>query len=101
MCIPLFGQIDIKGSSEARNRATQQDLKLQLNGAKSVIKEALQIEDLPIYHQFLFQIDEYLQNLDNHFQVDSEQTIAAFFKQDIEPLFDHLKSKNDLKSMLS
>ena len=98
---PLFGQIDIKGSSNARNSATQQDLKLQLNGAKSVIKEALKIEDLPIYHHFLFQIEEYLQNLEDHFQVDSEQTIAAFFKQDIEPLFDHLKSKNVLKLMLS
>lgn len=98
---PLFGQIDIKGSSNARNSATQQDLKLQLNGAKSVIKEALNIEDLPIYHHFLFQIEEYLQNLEDHFQVDSEQTIAAFFKQDIEPLFNHLKSKNVLKLMLS
>ncbi len=31
---PLYGQIDIKGSSEARNFATKQDLTLQLNSAK-------------------------------------------------------------------
>ena len=93
---PLYGQIDIKGSSEARNWATQQDLTLQLSTAKSILNKAFELESLPIYEQFLYQIDDYLEGLKNHFQVDSEQQIAAFFTQEIEPLLQHLKRTNIL-----
>ena len=94
---PLYGQIDIKGSSEARNWATQQDLSIQLKSVKHIITEAIKIEKLPIYEQFLYQINDYLEGLKAHFQVDSEQQISSFFKDDIEPLLDHLTSINLLK----
>ncbi len=88
---PLFGQIDIKGSSEARNSATQKDLTLQLESIQSIIRSAFKLERLPIYEQFLFQINNFLEDLGLNFQVDSEQQISAFIKQDIDPLFEHLK----------
>ena len=50
---PLYGQIDIKGSSEARNSATREDLTIQLNAIKSILENAMQIESLPIYEQYL------------------------------------------------
>mgnify|MGYP003658000782 CR=1 FL=1 len=78
---PLYGQIDIKGSSEARNEATKQDLTLQLQAVKGIFKSASQIEPLPIYEQFIYQINNYLEGLNTHFQVDSEQQISEFFKQ--------------------
>lgn len=87
---PLYGQIDIKGSSEARNLATKQDLILQLNAAKRIIDEVFKIEPLPIYEQIIFQINSYLQGLESYFQVDSEQQISEFFKNEITPLFNHL-----------
>ena len=95
---PLYGQIDIKGSSEARNWATQQDLNIQLASIKSIIEDAILIENLPIYEQFLYQINEYLEGLETHFQVDSEQQISAFIKNDIDPLLEHLIHINSLKS---
>ncbi|MDO6595425.1 GAF domain-containing protein [Oceanihabitans sp. 2_MG-2023] len=95
---PLYGQIDIKGSSEARNWATQQDLILQLKNVEAILKSASEIEKLPIYDQFIFQIREYLTDLKEHFQVDSEQHIASFFSQDIEPVLEHLVSVKALKS---
>ncbi|OUS03590.1 GAF domain-containing protein [Flavobacteriales bacterium 33_180_T64] len=94
---PLFGQIDIKGSSEARNSATQQDLTIQLRAIKAIIKNALQLENLPIYEQFLYQIEDYLKGLELHFQVDSEQQISAFISQDIDPLLEHLLLIDSLK----
>tara|TARA_R100001369_G_scaffold34915_2_gene60152 strand:- start:55549 stop:57864 length:2316 start_codon:yes stop_codon:yes gene_type:complete len=97
---PLYGQIDIKGSSDARNWATQQDLSLQLNSIKSIIEEAFQIENLPIYEQYLYQINDFLEALNTHFQVDSEQQIAAFIKQDISPVLEHLLSIKSLKPQL-
>ncbi len=35
---PLYGQIDVKGSSEARNGSVQNDLKLQLNELSKLLK---------------------------------------------------------------
>jgi len=95
---PLYGQIDIKGSSEARNWATQQDLKIQLSGLKTILDQANSIEALPIYQQFMYQIDEYLGDLDHNFQVDSERQISEFIKKDIEPVLNHLTEKEILQS---
>jgi GAF domain-containing protein len=97
---PLYGQIDIKGSSEARNWATQQDLKLQLNGLKTILENALQKDPLPIYEQFIFQINTYLEGLDAHFQVDSEQQISEFLKHDINPLLIHLSKFEELNPII-
>lgn len=94
---PLYGQIDIKGSSEARNRATKQDLTLQLNAAKTLFKKASEIGALPIYEQFVYQINQYLEDLNENFQVDSEQQISGFFKEEVEPVFRHVLSSHVLK----
>jgi hypothetical protein len=94
---PLYGQIDIKGSSEARNSATQQDLILQLNAVKSILKAAFQFEELPIYEQYIYQIDGFLKGLESHFQVDSEHQISGFIKDDIEPIFKLLYKRDELK----
>ena len=94
---PLYGQIDIKGSSEARNSATQKDLTLQLKAVKSILSNALKIESLPIYEQFNYQIDNYLKDIKEHFQVDSEQQIGSFLEHDIEPMLNHLYDFEELK----
>jgi hypothetical protein len=95
---PLYGQIDIKGSSEARNCATQQDLTLQLYAVKSILENASKVKTLPIYEQFIFQINTYLEGLNTHFQVDSEQQISTFFKGEIESILKHLYTTDELKS---
>lgn len=97
---PLYGQIDIKGSSDARNKATKQDLSLQLKYAKTVFDSALKIDNLPIYQQFIYQINNYLKGIENNFQVDSEQQISEFFKQDLEPAIKHLYILDNLKPVI-
>jgi len=94
---PLYGQIDIKGSSQARNWATQEDLSIQLSLTKKIVEHAYNIEGLPIYEQFLYQIEDHLNGLKEHFQVDSEQQISAFIKDEIEPLFEHLNQIEEFK----
>lgn len=98
---PLYGQIDIKGSSEARNKATKQDLTLQLKAAMRIFKKASEKEALPIYEQFIYQINDYLDNLKNHFQVDSEQQISEFFTQDVDPALEHLQDRNELEEEIN
>jgi len=91
---PLYGQIDIKGSSDARNQATKLDLTEQLNAAKSVIEAAAAHESLPIYDQLSYQIGQMLGNIQRFFQVDSEQQISEFFHGEVHPLFKHLEIKS-------
>ncbi|RNC87687.1 MAG: GAF domain-containing protein [Winogradskyella sp.] len=98
---PLYGQIDIKGSSEARNSATQKDLTLQLNAIKDIVSEAARLNNLPIYEQYIYQATEFLNSLNNNFQVDSEQRISSFIKDDIEPILEHLKDNDELKDLIN
>tara|TARA_R110002049_G_scaffold82703_1_gene210218 strand:+ start:500 stop:2872 length:2373 start_codon:yes stop_codon:yes gene_type:complete len=97
---PLYGQIDIKGSSEARNWATQQDLSLQLNTVKRILQDASKIEVLPIYEQYVYQIDDFLEGIEVHFQVDSEHQISGFIKNEIEPILKHLYTVDGLKEAI-
>ncbi|WP_422107187.1 GAF domain-containing protein [Winogradskyella sp.] len=97
---PLYGQIDIKGSSEARNWATKEDLTMQLKTIKRILEKASQQEELPIYDQYIYQIDEFLSGLKNSFQVDSEHQISAFFKDDMESVLGHLSKNRALQSLI-
>ena len=99
---PLYGQIDVKGSSNARNSATQKDLALQLSLVKNVLNELPKEEQLPIYEQLKFQIESYFEEIETNFKVDTEQELIRFFKEDIEPLFNYfLEKKNFAKSEIT
>ncbi len=84
---PLFGQIDVKGSSNARNEATQKDLSLQLNLADKILEKSLEEQSLPIYEQIKFQITEFLSQLKENFKVDSEHAISVFLTTEVKPIF--------------
>ncbi|MBO3098704.1 GAF domain-containing protein [Gelidibacter pelagius] len=96
---PLFGQIDVMGSSETRNEATRQDLSLQLSLSKEIIEAQLKKERLPIYEQLLHQLEVFFNSLDHHFIVDSEQEIGSFFENEIHPLFEFIEQKNNALRM--
>ncbi|WP_178990654.1 GAF domain-containing protein [Winogradskyella schleiferi] len=84
---PLFGQLDVKGSSDARNLATQKDLQLQLGYAEKILNKTLDEKSLPIYEQIKFQISEYSSALKDHFKVDSEHAITVFLTKEVLPVF--------------
>ena len=92
---PLFGQMDVKGSSEARNLATQKDLSLQLKLVSKIVEDLIDEYNLPVYEQLKFQVDDLLSELEIDFRVDSEQKIISFLKHDIEPLFTFLAKKDE------
>lgn len=99
---PLFGQIDIKGSSNARNAAIQKDLLLQLSNARKILEAAIAIQSLPIYEEYVFRLDNFVKNISKQLEVDSEQKILNFFSKDLRPLFTHLKEHNtDLKDKIN
>ncbi|SEP99488.1 hypothetical protein SAMN05421824_0886 [Hyunsoonleella jejuensis] len=103
---PLFGQIDVKGSSEARNLATQKDLTLQLKLVDKIISKIIEKEKLPIYEQIQFQINQCLDELKTNFKVDSEHNIVAFLNREIDPVFkfqikNNPRLKADIKDYFS
>lgn len=93
---PLYGQIDIKGSSDARNEATKADLILQLHHVQKIIKKIHLEEELPIYEQMEFRIEEFLNDFEEEeLQVNSERLVLQFLKHEIIPLFSHLSKKSE------
>ncbi|MEH6765646.1 MAG: hypothetical protein V7655_14170 [Aequorivita antarctica] len=100
--VPLYGQIDIVGSSNARNEAIQKDFKEQLVQAKRLLKIRFKTKKLPFYEHLIFQIDKFLFELEVNFHANTEQEISLFFSTQIFPLFEHLlvsdTNVSDIKS---
>ena len=92
---PLFGQSDIKGSSDARNSAIQEDLTTQLSLAITVLKEACKNESLPIYNELMFRVSAYLNEVKKGLNAGDEVTILDFLKREIYPVFNHIKNINN------
>ncbi|UZO79865.1 GAF domain-containing protein [Aquimarina sp. ERC-38] len=90
---PLYGQIDIKGSSEARNQAIQKDIVIQLTSVKKIINTIASVEKLPIYEQLIFRINSYITEIEKQLEVDSEKKVLDFIKNEIRPLFRHSTQK--------
>lgn len=97
---PLFGQVDIKASSQARNSATQKDIILQLDNAIEILKEAHKIDALPVYEQLIYNLQNFLTSTKEQLEVDSERTILRFLSKNIRPLFTHLLKKNEILQKL-
>ncbi|SDR66870.1 hypothetical protein SAMN05216503_0210 [Polaribacter sp. KT25b] len=91
---PLFGQSDIKGSSEARNNAIKEDLITQLSLAINVLKDACKSEDLPIYDELMFRVAAYLSEVKKGLNAGDEILILDFLKREIYPIFNHIKTIN-------
>ena len=91
---PLFGQSDIKGSSQARNKAIQEDLITQLTLAIAVLRDACENEDLPIYSELMFRVSTYLKEVKKGLNAGDEINIIDFLKREIYPVFNHVKDLN-------
>ena len=98
---PLYGQIDIKNSSHARNTAIQRDLMIQLSNINEIIKVALVREKLPIYEELIFRTENLITSIKDTIYSSSEQNIFDFVKDEIIPVFQHFKSTDtELKKLV-
>ncbi|MBU2927776.1 hypothetical protein KO515_05980 [Winogradskyella psychrotolerans] len=91
--VPLFGQIDVVGSSNARNEAIIVDLERQLEKSKQILRHRIKI-NLPFYEQLIYQIDKYLLELKQNFHTNTEQEINIFFQKQLFPLFEFFQSSS-------
>jgi hypothetical protein len=91
---PLYGQIDIKDSSKARNTAIQRDLMIQLSDVNRVLSEAWQKTQLPIYEELIFRVNNHIDEVKEILHTNSEQDIFNFILNEINPVFEHLKKED-------
>lgn len=98
---PLYGQIDIVGSSDARNNAIQNDLMHQLEEIEKIIDTAYKIEKMPIYDQVRFRITDFKEDLQDTLNASSEQRVFNLLQKEVNPLMDHLsKQSEELKILV-
>lgn len=91
---PLYGQTDIKGSSDARNEATKKDLTLQLNYIGEILEKLMKHSPLPILEQIKFTIVGFLDEIEENLQVDTERKIMNFLSSEIIPFFKYIRKRN-------
>lgn len=91
---PLYGQIDIKNSSQARNIAIQRDLMIQLSEVNDVLGKAWQKNKLLIYEELMFRVKNHIDAIKVTLHTNSEQAIFDFVKEDIMPVFKQLKASD-------
>ncbi len=90
--MPIFGQSDIKGSTEERNQAVQEDLVSQMNLAGKIIKSALKVEPLLVYNQLLHRLEEATMHLRTGMDAGDEVTMGEFLVDEIYPAFKHIRT---------
>lgn len=89
---PLYGQMDIVGSSKERNIAIRKDFLEQLNAVCSILNTAKEEEGLPIYDQICHRVIKFQEKLKEGIDSDSERKITNLLKQEINPVMRHVKS---------
>jgi hypothetical protein len=89
--IPLFGQSDIRGSSDARVKSITADLTEQLTLAGHVMKTASAYRSWPLVDELHFQIQKRMVDLRNVLSADEESLTASFLRSEVETSFDELQ----------
>ncbi|MCM4166875.1 hypothetical protein KCTC52924_01730 [Arenibacter antarcticus] len=92
---PLYGQIDIRNSSQVRNEAIQRDLMIQLSEIQSVLTQGWENHKLPIYEELIFRVNNYLADITKSLHTNSEQEIFDFISKDINPVFEFLSRTDE------
>ena len=90
----LYGQVDIKDSSKERNLSIQRDLMIQLSEINDVLWAAVKKYQLPVYEELMYRVDAYLEEVREALYTHTEQAIFDFVKEEITPVFKHLKEED-------
>ncbi|MBF4487252.1 GAF domain-containing protein [Flavobacterium sp. CSZ] len=88
---PLYGQIDIKGSSEHRNETVKTDLKSQLTTLLEIFDNQKPNANLVLLEQRKFELESLRNELDFPLKADTEQQIQRYIEEEIHPILKNTK----------
>jgi hypothetical protein len=94
---PLYGQIDIKESSDTRNRAAQTDIANQLNALTTIIEALHEQSKLVILEQRKFELQSFLKDMVTGLKADTEQQIQRYIETEIHPILQHAVPEEETK----
>jgi hypothetical protein len=97
---PLYGQFDIRGSSDARHASIQADVKEQLELAAEVLDHAMLYHNLPIYQQLDFKMDTFREALGHVMHSSDEVRIFEFMRRELDPVFQYLDTLPEMKDLV-
>lgn len=83
---PLYGQIDINGSSEHRNNTVKEDLKHQMLSLLAIFEKSKSINKIPLLEQRKFELNSFFVELEKELKADTEQQIQNYIEKEIHPL---------------
>lgn len=84
---PLYGISDIRGSSDERNRAIQQDLLTQFRLALAVVEAAGRAVNNALVGQLALDLADHIAGLEKGVTVDSEVTLLRYLQGEVEVHF--------------
>jgi hypothetical protein len=90
---PLYGQIDIQGSSEHRNETVKKDLKNQLTTILEIFENQKSDSNLMLLEQRKFELESLRDELDQTLKADTEQQVQRYIEEEIHPLLKNTKDK--------
>lgn len=92
---PLYGQIDIKGSSEHRNETVKEDLKNQLTTLIQFLEKQKSNESLVLLEQRIFELQSFDKELESSLKADTEQQIQNYIETEIHPILRNTKMDSE------
>lgn len=90
----LYGQIDIAGSSTARNKAIESDLSKQLTLILDILTLSISKLSMPILNSIYYQINMLLEQVNSDLASGIEQDVVQYIKSEVAPLLKQLSKKD-------
>lgn len=97
---PLYGQIDINGSSEHRNNTVKEDLKNQLQSILTIFEKSKTINKFALLEQRKFELHSFYSDLESELKADTEQQIQNYIEKEIHPLLNNTLIDKDEKPLI-
>ncbi len=83
---PVYGQVDIRGSSERRNEAIRLDMIDHLHEINSLLKEIYAVHPLSILDELIYRTEKYLDKLHLSIDTGDETDMLDFMMQEAAPV---------------
>ncbi|MBC5836602.1 GAF domain-containing protein [Flavobacterium muglaense] len=97
---PLYGQIDIKGSSQHRNDTVKEDLKNQLQSVLTIFEHLKSSSPLSLLEQRKFEMQSYYNELEAELKADTEQQIQNYVQKEIHPILKNTRVDHDGQNLI-
>ncbi|MES2747763.1 MAG: GAF domain-containing protein [Bacteroidota bacterium] len=97
---PLFGEVDIKGSSEHRNLTVKLDLQKQLESLITIIENLGSNANLIILEQRKFELHSFKDQLELPLKADTEQIIQRYIETEIHPFIHTDTASEESKELI-